>query len=400
MNLKTLLSWIVLLLFHQSCKVSDTDLSKPQILLFEFKQVKALSSNIDLEKQIIEVTLPYGTVLKELTPTMNISEGASIVPASGISQDFTKVLYYTLTSKTGVKTIYTVKVKTEEQPSPQILSFSQASIEAGEQVVVKGNYFGNFGLAIKAYLVDSLSKEYAVKHTFKDSSEVVLQIPSEQSPAQYQVKLVVNQKSVLSSNKLRVSYASPQLKELVNYHVLQGDTLWVLGSYIDTQKYTIALRLKQENQEYVLNAKQDTQGRLYALSTLQLPVGAYQVRIENQSENKQSAWSTAKINLYDASKPFVLGIVNEQNSYKAGENISFKTLNFDKMSTRFYQIALKSDKQQYFLNGQYEANPQTLNANLPSNAEKGVYTLSFYFTQSNTGIQYSFQIDKKINITQ
>lgn len=108
MNHKTLLYLIGLVFLLSNCKDKDSELLKPKVLTFDLKGVSIISQNIDETKQIIEVVLPYQASLKDLIPTISISDGASIVPSSGVAQDFSKPIYYTLTSKNGVKTIYTV----------------------------------------------------------------------------------------------------------------------------------------------------------------------------------------------------------------------------------------------------------------------------------------------------
>jgi uncharacterized repeat protein (TIGR02543 family) len=47
------------------------------------------------------ISLPYDTDVRSLTPIINISDGASITPASGVSQDFSSPVTYTLTAEAG-----------------------------------------------------------------------------------------------------------------------------------------------------------------------------------------------------------------------------------------------------------------------------------------------------------
>lgn len=58
---------------------------------------------------VITVTVPQGTVLTALTPTI-VHNGASISPASGVAQDFTNPVTYTVTAADGSTKAYVVTV--------------------------------------------------------------------------------------------------------------------------------------------------------------------------------------------------------------------------------------------------------------------------------------------------
>jgi hypothetical protein len=58
----------------------------------------------------IAVTVPYGTVVAALVPTITISTGASVNPISGIAQDFTDPVTYTVTAADASTQAYTVIV--------------------------------------------------------------------------------------------------------------------------------------------------------------------------------------------------------------------------------------------------------------------------------------------------
>ena len=58
----------------------------------------------------IEVTVPYGTDVKTLTPTIIVSEKASVSPASDVAQNFSSPVIYTVTAEDGSQQTYTVTV--------------------------------------------------------------------------------------------------------------------------------------------------------------------------------------------------------------------------------------------------------------------------------------------------
>lgn len=65
----------------------------------------------------ITVTLPYGTNVTNLTPTIAVSPLASVNPATGVAQDFTAPVAYRVTAHDGSTKDYTVTVKVAAAPS-------------------------------------------------------------------------------------------------------------------------------------------------------------------------------------------------------------------------------------------------------------------------------------------
>ncbi|MEI8095433.1 MAG: hypothetical protein WCG80_14575 [Spirochaetales bacterium] len=83
----------------------------------------------------VSVGVPYGTVRTSLTPSITIS-GASISPATGIAQNFTNPVTYTVTAADSTTKTYTVTVA--ELPSAPIVNATSAGANpslAGTQAV-------------------------------------------------------------------------------------------------------------------------------------------------------------------------------------------------------------------------------------------------------------------------
>ena len=56
----------------------------------------------------VTLALPEGTDVTNLVPTIEVSEGATVEPASGVAQDFTNPVEYTVTALNGTTAVYTV----------------------------------------------------------------------------------------------------------------------------------------------------------------------------------------------------------------------------------------------------------------------------------------------------
>lgn len=105
--------------------VSEVFDNNTNILSFDLPN-QLMDESIDSENHTIQIIILAGTDLTNLSPTISIPEGASINPASGVEQDFTNDVTYTVTAPDGFTTQdWTVQVSVEEASSEtDILSIS------------------------------------------------------------------------------------------------------------------------------------------------------------------------------------------------------------------------------------------------------------------------------------
>ncbi|MCX7953859.1 MAG: DUF5018 domain-containing protein [Bacteroidales bacterium] len=89
--------------------------TQAEILSFEIPG--QVSSVINSELATINVLMPYGTDLTNLTPNITVSPGATINPPSGVAQNFTNPVIYTVTAEDGITTKQWTAIVTNEQQS-------------------------------------------------------------------------------------------------------------------------------------------------------------------------------------------------------------------------------------------------------------------------------------------
>ena len=91
--------------------VHDAENEK-SILSFRFDALDE-DGVIDEVARKIDFVLPAETDVTQLVPTIEVSEGATVEPASGVAQDFTNPVTYTVTAQNGTTAVYTVTVVVE-----------------------------------------------------------------------------------------------------------------------------------------------------------------------------------------------------------------------------------------------------------------------------------------------
>ena len=98
-----------------------------QILKFE---VEGVVGNIDENAKTVVLDFPSGTDVSHLTPTITISNYATIEPESGVAQDFTNPVYYTVTAMNGTTSQYMVEAVVHDADNEKsILSFVIEGVE-------------------------------------------------------------------------------------------------------------------------------------------------------------------------------------------------------------------------------------------------------------------------------
>ena len=75
------------------------------------------------------ITVPAGTDVTKLTPTIQASTGATISPASGAQQDFTNPVAYLVTAQDGSTQTYIATVTVAKSSEKSILSFKLSGFD-------------------------------------------------------------------------------------------------------------------------------------------------------------------------------------------------------------------------------------------------------------------------------
>lgn len=116
-----LLVSLCFILFSCSKDVATSQSNDKAIVSF---QVYNYDATIDEYEKSIYLTLPIGSNLNEIEPTIKISRKATISPASGVTQDFSNPIIYTVQAEDGSKQQYTVNIALTKSSLARIESFA------------------------------------------------------------------------------------------------------------------------------------------------------------------------------------------------------------------------------------------------------------------------------------
>jgi|GEM_PF-1520979 len=117
----------LLLLWAVSCKKTNDPVvpksSEKAISGFAFSGLSPAVTG-SVSGNAITATVPFGTTPTALVPTITTSAKATISPTSGVAQDFTNPVIYTVTAEDGSTQRYTVTVGVGKSPAKDIIAFA------------------------------------------------------------------------------------------------------------------------------------------------------------------------------------------------------------------------------------------------------------------------------------
>ncbi len=126
-NIKHIFLLSLVSLAVTSCDIKDEPFiqgAEDEKAILEFA-IDSVQGVIDEAAKTVELALPEGTDLTHLTPQIKVSKYATVEPASGVEQDFSNPLVYTVTAFNGTKVQYLVTAIAENpENEKRILSFA------------------------------------------------------------------------------------------------------------------------------------------------------------------------------------------------------------------------------------------------------------------------------------
>lgn len=102
--------------------------SEKQVLIFTFETTTpAVTAIVDQALFTITATVPIGSNISSLVPTITVSKGATVSPASGVAQNFTTPVVYTVTAEDGTVAVYVATITLDGSGDPETLSGSMSA---------------------------------------------------------------------------------------------------------------------------------------------------------------------------------------------------------------------------------------------------------------------------------
>jgi predicted extracellular nuclease len=222
---------------------------------------------IDKAAKTVTLQVESGTNVAALVPTISYSYGATISPASGVAQNFSEPVAYTVTSEKGVSAIWTVTVTVMSNATTPIYDIqyvanpaaNDSSSFVGETVIAQGivTGFAQFSSYNKYYIQDEASFWHGI-YVYDNKTSTILdmgdKVKVRGAVSEYYglTELMASSVEVVSSrNTLPDPIVVDELSEQTEgiLVTIEGVTL---ETDVDAEDYASALYLiaKKDGKEY------------------------------------------------------------------------------------------------------------------------------------------------------
>ncbi|MBV6654046.1 MAG: family 10 glycosylhydrolase [Mameliella sp.] len=159
-------------------------------------------ATIDDSLGIIRAQLPFGESAENLVPTIEIPEGASIDPASGVPQDFSNFVIYTVTVESGAKKVYTALVDEGLSSNTTLVDFRlpelyvDANVDPANAII---RFEVPFGTDLSAVKIETVTSDPAATSSpasganadLSTLNELVVTAPDGVTTRAYQIEATV-----------------------------------------------------------------------------------------------------------------------------------------------------------------------------------------------------------------
>jgi hypothetical protein len=219
-----------------SCSDDDSDpgvvkSSAKAITSFKFATPAATGTVTESDKKIA-VTVPAGTNVTELVPTIAVSEKAAIDPNTGVKQNFTNAVTYTVTAEDGSTQKYVVTVTVEEPGKDEITvtGISSVEVEKGAAFYITGTNFAVFtDSEIALTNIDSKEKFTIGANDNSTTTRLYFTMPFIIEVGEYAITVTSKAQSVELDVTLTVKIPAPGISGISAEEVNQGGSVTITG---------------------------------------------------------------------------------------------------------------------------------------------------------------------------
>lgn len=164
------------------------------ITAFSFSSLGVIGT-INESNKTISITVPFGTNLTSLVPTITVSNMATITPLSGLAQNFTNPVLYTVKAEDGSTQNYTVTViqgtdngtgtiSGSVSPSGSIVQLYSNGVQVGNNITANTTF--NFtNLKAGTYIVRAYNRTSATKGYYPKETTIIISSSSPNSTTNF-----------------------------------------------------------------------------------------------------------------------------------------------------------------------------------------------------------------------
>lgn len=284
-----------------------------------------VTGTIDEDTYHVSVTVPNGTDVTALVPTILISEKATISPASGIAKDFTSPVVYTITAEDASFQEYLVTVLIDETVNFTLNAHTGSlEIEQDGVLLIQGDNFGSFENN-KVVFVNNSDNSVTIEKPAvspSDDERLFIEIDEDMPLGDYKVKVFIGVQSKFMDEVFTVVVHAPEITSLNQTTVIRGENLTINGNYFAAFENKVFLTLGSET-PIELDVVSESKTNIEATVPDDLDPGDYTLSVI--SNDKTVIYDTEMVTVgVPADVPFISEVTD--TSISRGETMVIKGL--------------------------------------------------------------------------
>ncbi|WP_221409659.1 DUF5018 domain-containing protein [Pseudochryseolinea flava] len=187
---------------------------------------------VDESKKTVALTVLKGTNVTALVPTIAVSEKSSVAPASGVAQNFTNPVTYTVTAEDGSTQDYVVTVTVSQTVTFEVDEFEEGTeIQQDDIFIVTGDGFSGGTSKVVLKNVET-ETEYTYTPTAGSGDEIIyLKAAADLPVGNYTVTVFVGTQSLELENTVAVVRHHPMITAVDKTTVAPEATIVITGKY-------------------------------------------------------------------------------------------------------------------------------------------------------------------------
>jgi hypothetical protein len=282
---------------------------------------------IDEANKKITATVPNGTDVTKLTPSISISEKATVSPVSNLKMNFGIPITYTVTAEDGSTQAYEVTVIIDPTVSFTIEPYINGlEIEQGGLLILHGTGFGS-AVNNKVILADVNDSRltYAVPASLVSTDELMIfSLPSTIPRGDYKIQVFVDAQSTFMDEVFTITYPRPVIGSVEPATVVIGENITITGLNFGSEN---EVKLTSGQQTFALDVISETSTKIEAKVPVSIRAGNYSLTVI--SNGKEGFFDESITVAVPANTPYITEITD--TSLARGETMIIRGGNLKKI---------------------------------------------------------------------
>ena len=372
---------VVLLVVFASCSNDSEDPSPnppatksgaKSIISFKFSALnpEVGGAFIEAEKKIT-LTVPNGTDVTALVPTIVVSEKATISPATAVAQNFTSPVEYTVTAEDGTTQKYTVTVTVSTAVSFTLSPMTTTTdVEQDGVLIIDGTQFGSYENNKVVLKNKTTGTEVEIKAaSASTATRLFFKIPADLVLGDYTFTVFVGAQSLQAAETITIVLHAPTITSVDKTTVNPEDVIVITGKYFAASGNEV--KLTQDGFVFTLTVISESATSIEA----QLPENIFdgEHTLSVISNDIERFYNQKKITVTPpANKPEITQI--DKSTYNKGEVMTFTGKNLKKTGvvTYIYFVPFTSGTG-FTGSGVVNSDGTSMTFTIPSNLAAGTY---------------------------